>query len=151
MSSVSAALQTIPTADDAIPVREARISKRMRKVLTLLATRGMTQREASKQCGMSETYLSAALRKPHIQVFIARATREKVALTALRAGSRLHELIDCDSSSTSFDATRLSLAIAGIKPSADAQVSVNIDIKAGYVIDLTDEPKRGSVIDVTPD
>jgi hypothetical protein len=28
------------------------------------------------------------------------------------------------------------------KPRADAQVSVNIDIKAGYVIDLTDAPRN---------
>jgi hypothetical protein len=50
------------------------------------------------------------------------------------------ELIDAGSEHVSADVSKHTLAIAGIKPTADAQVSVNIDIKAGYVIDLTDAP-----------
>jgi hypothetical protein len=120
-------------------------SRRMQKVLTALATKGMTQREAAKQAGMSETYLSSALRKPEIQVFIARKMRQTIAIGALRASSRLVELIDGASEHVSLDASKHALAIEGIKPTHDAQVSVNIDIKAGYVIDLRDELR-----DVTP-
>jgi hypothetical protein len=50
-------------------------------------------------------------------------------------------LIDAGSEHVSADVSKHTLAIAGIKPAADAQVSVNIDIKAGYVIDLTDAAK----------
>jgi hypothetical protein len=139
------ALATTETEQE--PVREPRISKRMRQVLTALATKGMTQREAAKQVGMSETYLSAALRKPAIQVFIARKMRETIAIGGLRASFRLVELIDAGSEHVSADVSKHALAIAGIKPAADAQVSVNIDIKAGYVIDLTDTaPQHKSVI-----
>jgi lambda repressor-like predicted transcriptional regulator len=145
------AIVPVPTPDDAISVKEARISKRLKKVLTLLATKGMTQREAAKQGGMTEAYLSTALRKPQIQVFIARTIRQTVAIGALRASTRLVELIDAGSEHVSADVSKHTLAIAGIKPSADAQVSVNIDIKAGYVIDLTEEAKRAPMIDVTHD
>jgi hypothetical protein len=94
---------------------------------------------------MSETYLSEALRKPEIQVFIARQAREKIALGQLRAADRMVDLIDCDSLTTSFDASKHVLAIAGIKPSSDAQVSVNIDIKAGYVIDLSEDKRPPAI------
>jgi hypothetical protein len=56
----------------------------------------------------------------------------------LRASKRVMELVDAESEHVSLDASKHVLAIEGIKPRADAQVSVNIDIKAGYVIDLTD-------------
>jgi hypothetical protein len=131
--------------------KSPRISRRMQKVLSLLATKGMTQRDASKAYGMSETYLSTALRKPEIQVFIARKMRETIAIGGLRASSRLIELIDASSEHVSADVSKHIAAIAGIKPTHYAQVSVNIDIKAGYVIDLTDSPKQPPMIDVTHD
>ena len=40
-------------------------------------------------------------------------------------------------------------ALNGHKPTADPTTLVNISIKAGYVIDLTDEPPA-KVVDVTP-
>lgn len=51
------------------------------------------------------------------------------------------ELLDSASEHVRNDASAFVLGLAGIKPKADAQVSVNIDIKAGYVIDLTDGPR----------
>jgi predicted XRE-type DNA-binding protein len=134
------AIAAIPADTDSIPVKEGRISKRLQQVLVLLATRGMTQRDAANKVGMSESHLSHELKKPHIQVFIARKIRETVALGALRASTRLVELIDAGSEHVSADITKHTLAIAGIKPTADSQVSVNIDIKAGYCIDISPEP-----------
>ncbi len=122
-------------------------SKRMQQALSHLAVKGVNQREAAKLAGISEFHLSRELKKPQIQMFIDRVIREKVSLTTLRASSRLGELIDCDSMATSFDATRLSLAIAGIKPATEAQVSVNVNIKAGFVIDLSEQPKQVKIID----
>jgi hypothetical protein len=40
------------------------------------------------------------------------------------------------------------LGISGHKPAADPSTLVNVNIAAGYVIDLTDDPPK--VIDVTP-
>jgi lambda repressor-like predicted transcriptional regulator len=137
------------TTTDPKPIRERRISKRMQQVLTALATKGMTQREAAKQAGMSETYLSAALKKPEIQVFIARKMRETIAIGGLRASARLIELIDAGSEHVSADVSKHVTAIAGIKPAAEPTALVNINIRAGYVIDLSDDPPA-KVIDVTP-
>jgi hypothetical protein len=82
-------------------------------------------------------------------VFIARAARQNIQLGVLRASNRVIELIDAASEHVGLDASKHVLAIEGIKPTAEAQVSVNIDIKAGYVIDLTDEAKHPPMIDVT--
>jgi hypothetical protein len=99
---------------------------------------------AAERAGMAREHLSRSLRLPHVQVFIARKSRETVAFGALRASARLVELIDAGSEHVSADVSKHALAIAGIKPTQAAQVSVNIDIKAGYVIDLTDSPKSGN-------
>jgi hypothetical protein len=61
------------------------------------------------------------------------------------------ELLDSASEHVRNDASAFVLGLAGIKPKADAQVSVNIDIKAGYVIDLTDAAPASKMIDVTHD
>lgn len=135
------AIAAIPAEIDAVPLRERRISKRMQQVLTNLATKGLSQREAAKLAGMSEYHLSRELKKPQIQVFIARCARQNIQIGVLRASKRVLELIDADSEHVSLDASKHVLAIEGIKPSSDAQVSVNIDIKAGYVIDLSDSTK----------
>jgi hypothetical protein len=37
-----------------------------------------------------------------------------------------------------LEATKFSLGVAGIKPADDARVNVNIEMKAGYVIDLSE-------------
>jgi hypothetical protein len=74
-------------------------------------------------------------------VFIERAARQNIQLGVLRASKRVLELVDAGSEHVSLDASKHILAIEGIKPSADAQVSVNVDIKAGFVIDLS-EPGR---------
>lgn len=145
------ALATIPDTNDANPVKEPRISKRMRQAIHLLTTRGVTQRDAAQKVGLSETHLSRHLKKPQIQMFIARKMRETIAIGGLRAAARLIELIDAGSEHVSADVSKHTLAIAGIKPTSDAQVSVNVDIRAGFVIDLTDEPGSGPMIDVTHD
>jgi hypothetical protein len=79
-------------------------------------------------------------------VFIARRIRETVALGALRASTRLVELIDANSESVSGEMCKHTLAIAGVKPAQDAQVNVNIDQRAGYVIVLVDDPKPAAAL-----
>jgi hypothetical protein len=140
------ALAAIPEQTDAPPVKNKRIPKRIAEVVNLLVTgECKTIKAAAERANMHPNYVSGALKKPEIRVFIERCARETIANGTMRASARLIELLDASSEHVSLDASKHMLAIAGIKPSADAQVSVNIDIKAGYVIDLTDEPKRGPV------
>jgi len=80
-------------------------------------------------------------------VFIARCARQTMQIGVLRASKRVLELVDADSEHVSLDASKHVLAIEGIKPTQDAQVSVNIDIKAGYVIDLSGDAREVKTIE----
>jgi hypothetical protein len=123
----------------------------MRHAIDLISRKGITQREAAKQAGLHEQHLCRALKEPHVRVFIARSALENIQIGVLRASKRVLELVDAESEHVSLDASKHVLAIEGIKPRADAQVSVNIDIKAGWVIDLREPEERQPMIDVTHD
>jgi hypothetical protein len=142
------------TTTDAKPVRERRVPKRIAEVVRLLLTgECKTQKAAAERVGMNVTYLSEALKKPHIRVFIERRTRETIANGSLRASARLVELLDASSEHVSLDASKHLLAIEGIKPAAEPIANININIKAGYVIDLRSDEEieaQKRVIDVTP-
>lgn len=130
------------------PQRERRVSRRVAEAVRLLVTgECATQRAAAERSGLTPGHLCEMLKKPHVRVFVERRARETIAAGMMRASARLNQLVDAGSEHVSLDATKHVLALAGIKPASDAQVSVNIDIKAGYVIDLSDDPKP--VIDIS--
>lgn len=90
---------------------------------------------------MHPDHVCRELKKPQVRVFIERRARETIASGMMRASARLNELVDAGSEHVSLDATKHLLSIAGIKPANDAQVSVNIELKAGFVIDISEQPK----------
>jgi hypothetical protein len=142
------ALAALSTETDTKPAKEPRISKRIRQVVELLVSGACkTQKAAADRLDLHPDYVCRELKKPQVRVFIERCARETIANGTMRASARLVELLDAASEHVSLDASKHMLGIAGIKPSADTQVSVNIDIKAGYVIDLTDQPKHVRTID----
>jgi pantoate kinase len=142
----------VPATQPAIPLKERRIPKRISEAIRLITTGEVTtQKAAAERVGITPGHLCETLKKPHIQVFIERQARSNITNGLMRASARVIELVDASSEHVSLDASKHVLAIAGIKPTADAQVSVNIDIKAGYVIDLSNEDKRPPIIDVTHD
>jgi hypothetical protein len=134
---------------DPKPVKERQPSRRIVEAVRLLLTGTCkTQKAAAERVGMNEGYLSEALRKPHVQVFIARRIRETISNGTMRASARLVDLIDARSEHVSADVSKHMLAIAGIKPAATPTTNVNLNVTCGYVIDLSPEP--GEIIDVTP-
>jgi hypothetical protein len=105
---------------------------------------------------MPRETLSRWLHRPAgAETLRARAAHE-VASSAGRAAARLNQLIESSSQKVALDATKYSLGVAGIKPPADAQVNVNLELRAGYVISLEerDEPAAkivsGQVVDEKP-
>jgi AraC-like DNA-binding protein len=137
----AAALATLPDGQATPkPTREPRISKRMRQALASLATKGMTQREAARQAGISEFHLSRELRKPQVQVFIARKARETIGAAPLRASARLVELIDANSEHVAAQVSERILTSEGILKSDQRAIAVNVDVKAGFILDLRDDP-----------
>jgi hypothetical protein len=74
-------------------------------------------------------------------VFIARRRSENIAVGSLRASRRFVQLIDAQSEHVSAQVSERILKSEGVLRSDSTQVSVNIDIKAGYVIDLSGDAK----------
>ena len=138
MQQPSPNLPAIASTEPVTPAQDRkRISKRLANAVGLLVTgECQTQKAAAERVGMRADSLSEALSKPHVRVFYERRARENIGAGVMRASARLVQLLDADSEHVTFDAVKHTLAIAGIKPAPDAQVNVNIDIKAGYVIDL---------------
>jgi hypothetical protein len=135
---------------DAKPARERRVSKRIAEVVRLLLTGEVkTQKAAAERVGINAGYLSEALKKPHVRVFMERRVRETMANGTLRASARLVELLDAQSEHVSLDASKHMLALNGHQPPSGPSTLVNINIRAGYVIDLSDDPPK-KAIDVTP-
>lgn len=140
MNAIAANIDQI----DVVPAKDLRISKRIRQVVELLVSGACkTQKAAADRLDLHPDYVCRELKKPQVRVFIERSARESLANGTMRASARAIELLDAESEHVSADMTKHMLAIAGIKPRADAQVNVNVDIKAGYCIDLTDtQPMR---------
>jgi hypothetical protein len=85
-------------------------------------------------------------------VFIARRRAENISVGSLRASRRFVQLIDAESEHVAAKVSERILISEGVlRSDASRQVSVSIDIKAGYVIDLSGEDKRPPMIDVTHD
>ena len=129
--------QTTPPAPQ--PARERRIPRRIAQAIELLLTgECSTQKAAASRVDIAPEHLSRMLAKDHVRVFYERRARQTIAGALPRASRRLVELVDAGSEHVSLDATKHLLGISGIKPAEDARVNVNIELKAGYVIDLSE-------------
>lgn len=129
------------------------IPKRVREAIDLLARRKMTVTAAAQKVGLSREYLSRSIGEPHVAEYLRRKAGRIVAVGAVRAATREIELIDSPSEHVSHDASKHVLAIAGIKPSNDTQVSVNAHVNIGWIIDLRRDdrpPRPGDVIVAAP-
>jgi hypothetical protein len=120
----------------ALPERK-RPPKRVREAIDHYVTgRARSITAAAKKVGLSREYLSRSLSQPHVSAFLRDKAARQVAMGAGRAAARLNQLLDSKSEHVSLEATKFSLGVAGTKPAPDAQLSVNIEQKAGYVIIL---------------
>jgi hypothetical protein len=70
-------------------------------------------------------------------VFLEQRARQTIAVASARASERIVELVDASSEHVSLDAAKHVLAIGNIRPPDQGQVSVNVGVSVGYVIDLT--------------
>jgi hypothetical protein len=154
MSDGTRALQFPPPAVPAT-TPEPKLRKpppKVRAAIEALVTgQCRTIKAAAQKVGLSRERLSRAFSEPHnAEALRTRAARE-VALSSGRAAARLNQLLDSTSQRVAFEATKFSLGVAGIRPAADANVSVSIELKAGYVIDLSERDDRSPLPNVTID
>jgi hypothetical protein len=141
------------TTIDQIPERTRPISRRIRAACDALVHGDVkTVTEAAAKANLSREHLSRELSKPHIAEYLRQKACRTLAIGAGRAAAVKMELLDSASEHVRNDASAFVLGLAGIKPATDPTTQLNISVRAGFVIDLTDDPadRRAPMVDVTP-
>jgi hypothetical protein len=134
-----AALDNPPAADATMPAR--RISKRITAAIDKLVSGDCKKiAEAAEAVGVARETLSRALSKPHVAELMRTKVLRTLAMAAARAGAVKGELLDSDNEMVRDRASSFVLGLAGIAPAATPTISLSVDIRAGYVIDISDEP-----------
>jgi hypothetical protein len=145
MENVTPAKRALAVLDQPPADMAAGAAKRISKKVTA-AIDAMVSGECKKICeaaekvGLARESLSRALSKPHIAEHMRSKVLKSLAMAAARAGATKVELLDSPSELVRDRASSFVLGLAGIQPAATPIISLNLDIRAGYVIDLSDEP-----------
>ena len=120
------------------------ISRKVREAINFMVTtdgKSGTVTAAALHAGLTREHLSRELGRPHVAALL----RQKVSATRnqCRQGRRDQgQLLDCDNAMVKDRASTFILGLAGIQPATQPSVNVNIEVRAGYVIDLSDDPAR---------
>jgi uncharacterized protein (DUF1778 family) len=120
-----------------------------RGVAALVDGECKTIKAAAELAGLAPESLSRALDKPHVIEHLRQKVIRRLGIAAARAGAVKGELLDSASEIVRDRASSFVLGLAGIAPAASPSLSVNIEIKAGYVIDLTDEQSPMRIVSGT--
>src|SRR6476660_479460 len=98
-------------------------------------------REAAEKVGLVRESLSRALSKPHVAQHLREKVLRHLAIAAARAGSTKVELLDSANEMVRDRSSTFVLGLADIQPATNPALNVNLDIRAGYVIDMRgDDP-----------
>jgi phage terminase small subunit len=127
------------------PDRPKPISGKVREAIDIIAS-GKNVTQAAEAVGISREHLSRQLSRPHVTNFIYQKTRRTLAIAAARAGEVKVDLLGSANAMVADRASSYVLGLAGIQPATQPSVNLNVEIKAGYVIDLS-EPNDAKVID----
>jgi hypothetical protein len=120
--------------------RSKRISKRVRAAIDFMVNgEAKTIKEAAEKAGFARESLSRALSVPHIAEHLRQKVLRHLAIHAARAGATKTELLDSSNEMARDRASTFVLGLAGIQPAASPSLNFNIEVKAGYVIDLSDD------------
>jgi len=129
-----------PAAADAPAGSRKRISKRVTAAIDLMVSgECKTIADAAGKAGLARESLSRALNKPHVAEHMRAKVVRHLAIAATRAGATKVELLDSANEMVRDRASSFALGLAGIQPAATPALNVSIEVKAGYVIDLSEE------------
>jgi hypothetical protein len=101
--------------------------------------------EAARLVGVSREYCSRFLSKrPDAVAYMQQRAARILGVASTVAAARMAALIHAESEHVSFRASEHVLGVAGIAPANQPQVNVNVELKAGWDIDLApaDEAER---------
>jgi hypothetical protein len=127
-----------------------KISKRVRAAIDAMVTgtcKNIT--DAAEKVGLARESLSRALSTPHIAEHLRTKVLKHLAINAARAGAVKTELLDCPNEMVRDRASTFVLGLAGIQPATSPSINLNIEMKAGYVIDLTDDDRPMRIVSST--
>jgi hypothetical protein len=108
--------------------------------------------QAAKVAGCSREYLSRFLSKrPDAVTYMQQRAARVLGVASTVAAARMASLIHAESEHVSFRAAEHVLGVSGIAPANQPQVSLSVELRAGYVIDLSEpgQPMKvvGGVVD----
>jgi hypothetical protein len=123
------------------PLPPGRISKKLRAAIDAMVNGDCKSiREAAEKVGLVRESLSRALSKPHVAQHLREKVLRHLAIAAARAGYVKGELLDSDNELVRDRASTFVLALADIAPASTPSLNVNVELRAGYCIDLRDDP-----------
>jgi hypothetical protein len=128
-----------PALPEPVPEKRRLPSPKIRQAIALLVEGDCkTITAAAAKVGLARETFSRALHEKHVSAFMLEKIQRHLAVGGARGAARMVKLVDAAKSErTLFESSKFLLGVAGIRPVSDANVSVNIDVKAGFVIDLS--------------
>lgn len=150
-SALPATIEPKAPPTDAKPVKKPRVPARIVQLVELLVTgEASSIKAACEQLKLDRSYVSKQMRKVHVADHLAQQTRVTLARLQAPAAAKLGTLLaGAQSEHVQKDVAIHLLSIAGHKPAANTQVSVSVDVRAGYVLDLREPGERGSGAQLT--
>jgi hypothetical protein len=142
------ALAVLDTPAPVVPLPPKRISKKVRAAIDAMVS-GKCKRicDAAEHVGLARESLSRALSTPHVAQHLREKVLRHLAIAAARAGKG--ELLDSDNEIARDRASSFILGLAGIQPATSPSLNINLEMKAGYIIDLSGTGYRERVATAT--
>jgi hypothetical protein len=121
---------------------QKRISAKIRRAIDAMVSGDCKKIvDAAAKVGLARESLSRALSTPHVAEHLRQKVLRHLAIAAARAGLAKVELLDSASEIVRDRASTFVLGLADIAPASAPALNVNLEIRAGYVIDLSDDPR----------
>jgi hypothetical protein len=145
------ALAAVKAGPPAEPLdKHLRITARVKRAIELMATGECKLiKDAAEKVGLARESLGRALAKPHVIEHMRQRAIRTIAQAAGRAAEVKAELLDCGDSMARDRASTFVLGTAGIGPATAPSLSINLEMRAGYVIDLSGNGYRERVAATT--
>jgi hypothetical protein len=125
------------------PIPSLRVTKKVRAAIDLMVSGDCKKIcDAAEKVGLARETLSRALAKPHVSALMLQKVQRSLAMAAARAGAVKEELLDSDNAVVRDRASSFVLGLAGIAPAATPSISLNLDIRAGYIVDISPDPSE---------
>jgi hypothetical protein len=97
-------------------------------------------KDAAAYGGLDPASLSRALDKPHVAAYLRQRVLKRLGIAAARAGATKIELLDSLNELVRDRSSSFVLGLADIQPATTPSLNVNVELRAGYCIDLRDDP-----------